>query len=158
MEFNDNYPNYETMAIHSEEEGVKVRKKLWRVFWIMLVITLVELGIGINQDSWGLTGTLLLKFTYIIFTIVKAGYIVYAFMHLGDENHLMRKVILWPYISFALYLVYMATITEGTYTRDHKYLLDTQLVQQKQKIREDALKGKHGGEEHGGDEHKESGH
>lgn len=135
MEFNDNYPQYETMALHSEEEGRGVRKKLWRVFWIMLAITVVELVIGINQDNWHLTGTILLKFIYIIFTIGKAGFIVYSFMHLGDENHLMRKLILWPYISFALYLVFMCTITEGNFGRDHSTYLDQHLVKQREEQR-----------------------
>ncbi len=135
MEFNDNYPNYEVMAHHSEEEGAKIRKKLWKVFWIMLVITAIELGFGIFQDKLHLTGTTLIKFIYILFTLAKAGYIVYAFMHLGDENHLMRKVILWPYVAFALYLVYMCTITEGAYNREHKQFLDQHLVKQKNEMR-----------------------
>lgn len=154
MEFNDNYPQYEIMALHSEEEGKGVRKKLWRVFWIMLVITLVELFIGINQDNWHLTGTILLKFIYIIFTIAKAGFIVYSFMHLGDENHLMRKVILWPYVTFALYLVYMCTIVEGNFGRDHSTYLDQHLVKQKEEQR---AKSKARAEGHEVDGHHDAG-
>ena len=45
-EFHDDYPSYETMAQHSEEEGKKTRKTLWRVVWYMLAITIFELVIG----------------------------------------------------------------------------------------------------------------
>ncbi|MCC7301539.1 MAG: cytochrome C oxidase subunit IV family protein [Bacteroidia bacterium] len=139
MEFNDGYPQYEMMAHHSEEEGKGVRKKLWRVFWIMLAITVVELVIGISQDRLHLTGTVMLKFIYIIFTVVKAGFIVYSFMHLGDENHFLRKVILWPYVIFALYLTYLCTVTEGNFVRDHKMYEDKVLIEQRIKQRQEAI-------------------
>jgi cytochrome c oxidase subunit IV len=161
MEFNDNYPQYELMANHSEEEGKKIRKKLWMVFWIMLIVTLIELVIGINQDAMNLTGTITLKFIYITFTIIKAGYIVYSFMHLGDENSLLRKVILWPYTFFALYLIALCTIIEGNFTRDYKVYKDQRLIEQKNLIREKAIKAAHGGGDHGGekpDGHKEDAH
>jgi len=31
MEFHDNYPQYEVMANHGEEEGKKNRRTLWNV-------------------------------------------------------------------------------------------------------------------------------
>jgi cytochrome c oxidase subunit IV len=155
MEFNDNYPQYELMAHHSEEDGIGIRKKLWRVFWIMLVITIIELVIGINQDPWHLTGTIWIKIIYITFTIVKAAYIVYSFMHLGDENKWLRRVILWPYITFALYLIAMCTITEGAYVNEHRASLDTKLIEQKRETRAKALQHLNGGGEHDGGEHKD---
>jgi cytochrome c oxidase subunit 4 len=83
--FNDGYPQYELMALHDEETGKVVRKKLWKVFWIMLVITIAELIIGFQAVDWGLSKTLL-KIIFISLTIVKAAYIVLSFMHLGDET------------------------------------------------------------------------
>ncbi len=38
------FPNYEQMAIHDEAHGKVLRKKLWMVFWIMLIVTLIELA------------------------------------------------------------------------------------------------------------------
>ena len=38
----EGYPNYEKMAIHDEAHGKVVRKKLWMVFWIMLIVTLIR--------------------------------------------------------------------------------------------------------------------
>lgn len=149
MEFNDNYPQYEMMAHHDEEHGKVIRKKLWRVFWIMLGITLLELYVGFNQDSWGVTGTFGMKLFFIGFTILKAFFIVYAFMHLGDENRLMKWLIIGPYAGFIIYLVLMCVLGEGNYAHTHKSMIDPI-------IRMQHSEGHHegGGEEQGGGEHK----
>ncbi|MEW6468269.1 MAG: cytochrome C oxidase subunit IV family protein [Bacteroidota bacterium] len=160
MEFHDNYPQYEIMAHHSEEEGKKKRKKLWNVFWIMLVITLIELVVGIYAENWGLLtelrmSTVTLKLLFIGFTILKAYYIVYAFMHLGDENRLSKWVIIGPYMAFVLYLVYMTSVEEGTYSSKRKVLIDPIIQMQATELRTGGGHGGHGGE-HGG-EHKDNG-
>ena len=41
-------------------------------------------------------------------TLVKAGYIVLVFMHLGDEKKSLRNIILIPYFMFVLYLIFIA--------------------------------------------------
>ena len=115
MEFHDNYPQYETMYHHTEEEGKVKRRKLWNVFWIMLVITLIELFVGFNATKWGLTGGAFLKWFFIILTLVKAAYIVLKFMHLGDEVKFFKYTILLPYGIFAIYLIFIVLV-EGTYT------------------------------------------
>lgn len=114
MEFHDNYPQYETMYHHTEEEGKKKRRTLWNVFWIMLGITLVELFVGYNATKWGLTGGALLKWGFIILTLAKAGFIVMKFMHLGDETKGMKYTILLPYAMFIGYLIFIVLV-EGTY-------------------------------------------
>ena len=115
MEFHDNYPVYETMYQHGEEDGKKVRKKLWRVFWILLGITLLELFVGFNATKWGLTGGMFLKVFFIFFTLAKAAGIVLVFMHLIDETKFFRYVILGPYTVFIAYLIFIILV-EGTYT------------------------------------------
>ena len=122
MEFNDNYPQYEMMAHHSDEAGKKLRRRLWNVFWLLLAITIAELVIGIYAKSWGLQleggkSTISLKFIFLTLTLVKAAYIVLTFMHLGDERKVFKYVILVPYIIFILYLVFIA-LMEGNYTFD----------------------------------------
>jgi cytochrome c oxidase subunit 4 len=47
------------------------------------------------------------KSAFIILTLVKAGYIVMVFMHLGDERKAMRWVILIPYAFFIMYLIFI---------------------------------------------------
>ena len=120
MEFQDNYPHYETMYQHTEAEGKPKRKKLWRVFWIMLTITIVELIIGTYAGDWGLLQAtrksgLSLKFIFVILTLVKAGYIVIEFMHLGHETKFFKYTILIPYGTFIGYLIFIILV-EGTYT------------------------------------------
>lgn len=129
MEFNDGFPDYEKLALHDEATGKTVRKKLMNVFWLLLCVTLIEVVIGWFwhdiQHSLGLSKTWLIV-TFIGFTLYKAGYIVMVFMHLGDENALMRWTILAPYFAFVVYLAYMTAVTEGTYCgkEGHRNLLD----------------------------------
>jgi cytochrome c oxidase subunit IV len=104
--------SYSLNAHHSEEEGVKIRKKILFVTVLLTVITAVEVAMGIifkraETFSWEM-----IKWTFVTLTLVKAGYIVMSFMHLGDERSVMKKTILIPYLIFIVYLVYIA-ITEG---------------------------------------------
>ena len=115
MEFQDDYPVYETMYQHDEDAGKKVRKKLWRVFWVLLAITLLELFVGFNATKWHLTGSMFLKVFFIFFTIAKAAGIVLVFMHLIDETKFFRYIILAPYSIFIIYLIFIILV-EGTYT------------------------------------------
>ncbi len=115
-EFNDNFPPYETMAHHSAEEGKVIRRKLWNVFWIMLIITIVELIIGFKAHDLGMS-KMMLKIIFISLTIAKAGFIVISFMHLGHEKKALKYIILVPYITFICYLLFIC-LTEGDYTRD----------------------------------------
>jgi cytochrome c oxidase subunit IV len=123
MEFNDGYPSYETMALHDEDHGKHVRKVIWKVFWIMLGVTLVELLVGFKAESWALS-KMFLKFFFIGLTIVKAAYIVLSFMHLGDEVKALKWVILGPFIVLILYLVFMVDLGEGNYAKERRYVMD----------------------------------
>jgi caa(3)-type oxidase subunit IV len=102
----DDIIEYSEAVQHTDAEGKVIRKKLWKVFWILLIVTIVEVAMGIE-----LAGiekyALFLKVSFILFTIVKAGYIVMIFMHLGDEMKFLRWVVLVPYISFILYLLFI---------------------------------------------------
>ena len=104
--------SYSLNAQHSEEEGVKIRKKIIFVTVLLTAITAVEVAMGVifkrsETFSWEI-----IKWTFVTLTLVKAGYIVMSFMHLGEERSVMKKTILIPYLIFIVYLVYIA-ITEG---------------------------------------------
>ncbi|MBC7865813.1 MAG: cytochrome C oxidase subunit IV family protein [Bacteroidia bacterium] len=119
MEFHDDYPQYEVMANHSDAEGKPIRKKLWRVFWIMLGVTILELIVGSYASNLGgldheRRSKLWLKVFFVVFTVVKAGYIVMIFMHLGHEVKFMKYTIIAPYVVFICYLVFIILV-EGTY-------------------------------------------
>ncbi|MES2513978.1 MAG: cytochrome C oxidase subunit IV family protein [Bacteroidota bacterium] len=162
-EFHDDYPSYEHMAHHSEEEGKKTRKTLWRVFWYMLAITIFELVIGSMAPAQGWSGTLGLKFLFIGLTIVKAGFIVMAFMHLGHEVTFMKYAILAPYIIFISYGIFII-LDEGVYSGDpqNRTTVDPILIKQQLDLKaghghhDAAATGAHG-EEHAA-EHAEEAH
>ncbi len=118
-EFNDPFPNYEMLAHHDEAHGKIARKKLWFVFWLLLIITLVEVFVGIKAPDWGLS-QLFLKIFFIGFTIVKAFYIVYTFMHLGEEERWTKWLIIAPFTGFILYLICMMTIGEGEFQKTRR--------------------------------------
>jgi cytochrome c oxidase subunit IV len=155
-EFHDDYPQYEFMAHHSEEEGKVKRRKLWNVFWIMLGVTIVELIIGFQAKQLGLlnedrTSTFLLKVIFIGLTLLKAFYIVYKFMHLGDERKFMKYSIIGPYTVFIIYLVFIIVV-EADYSLIHKDKMDKLIIEQKDRLNKEANEGHHEGGGH------ESGH
>lgn len=120
-EFHDPFPNYEMLAHHDEDHGKKIRKKLWMVFGLLLVVTIVELIIGFFWLDWHWP-KMALKIIFIGLTIVKAGYIVLVFMHLGDEKKTMRWMILGPFSLFILYFIFMCVMGEGNYSNDQRAL------------------------------------
>ncbi len=150
-EFHDDYPSYEHMAHHSEEEGKQTRKTLWRVFWIMLAITIFELVMGSLAPGRGWTGATWLKFLFIGLTILKAGYIILSFMHLGHEVRFLKYIILTPYITFMSYGIFII-LDEGVYSGEpiNRTRVDPILIHQQEKLRaghghhEDAILEEHG--------------
>lgn len=107
----DDIIEYSLNAHHSEEHGKEIRKKIWKVTLLLTVITIIEVALGayIKQSS---SAWPFVKWSFIIMTLLKAGYIVMVFMHLGDERKGLRYVILVPYFLFMLYLIFIA-LTEA---------------------------------------------
>ena len=99
--------SYALNAHHSEEEGVKIRKKIVFVTILLTAITAVEVAMGIIFKRAETFTWETIKWSFIILTLVKAGYIVMVFMHLGDERKNLRNTILTPYLVFILYLIYI---------------------------------------------------
>lgn len=104
----DDIIEYSLDAHHSEEEGKKIRKKIWMVTAILSVITILEVSVGIffPKASVGQGAWMAIKWSYIILTVIKAAYIVMIFMHLGEERKVFKMMILIPYILFILYLIF----------------------------------------------------
>ncbi len=105
---------YKYAAHHSEEEGKKTRRMIWNMFWVLLAITGVEVGLGILWKDMGIAWHMV-KMTFIILTIAKAYFIVAYYMHLKHERGSLQNAIIIPYVFLALYLIYMV-FTEGNYT------------------------------------------
>ncbi len=104
--------SYALNAHNSEEEGVKVRKKIAFVTILLTAITAVEVAMGIIFKRAETFTWETIKWSFIVLTLVKAGYIVMVFMHLGDERKNLKYTILTPYLIFILYLIYIC-LTEA---------------------------------------------
>lgn len=102
----DDIIEYSLDSHHSEEAGKAIRKKIYFVTALLSIITVVEVGLGIyikqGTELWPLV-----KWAFIALTLLKAGYIVMVFMHLGDERKVLKWVILVPYLMFILYLIFI---------------------------------------------------
>lgn len=103
---------YRYAVHHSEEVGVKVRKTIWKVFWVLLIVTATELLLGMFWRDWNLNWYFV-KTTFITLTIVKSYFIVAYFMHLKDERSSFNYTLLIPYCAFALYLIILC-VNEGS--------------------------------------------
>jgi cytochrome c oxidase subunit 4 len=100
---------------HTHESNTK---RIWYVFGILSLITTVEVALGIMKpEALFLNNFLsmsLLNWIFIILTVVKAYYIVWAFMHLEGETKGLRWSIIAPLVFLILYLCFILLI-EGDY-------------------------------------------
>jgi cytochrome c oxidase subunit 4 len=106
-----------TAHARTPEESRAIRRKIFLVTAILSIITIVEVAVGIiwskshvgaESSTWQL-----IKYFYIVLTLVKAGYIVMVFMHLGDERKNMRLSILLPMI-LIIYLIWIVLLEGGS--------------------------------------------
>jgi len=99
-------------------EHVSNTKRIWLVFGILSIVTTVEVFLGIiKPESLHMTnfiGMNLLNWNIIILTIIKAYYIVWAFMHMEGETTILRRSVVWTVIFLILYLTFIL-LTEGNY-------------------------------------------
>lgn len=93
---------------HDEEQGKIIRKNIWKVTALLTLITIVEVAMGIMFKRAETFTWTTIKIGFIILTLVKAGYIVMSFMHLGDERKNLKFVVLVPYAMFIIYLIFIA--------------------------------------------------
>lgn len=89
-------------------------KRIWMVFFILSLVTIVEVILGIiKPDALYLTkvlGTSPLNIIFIVLTLFKAYYIVWTFMHLEGEKKSLRWAIVAPLVFLVIYLVVMLLI------------------------------------------------
>lgn len=93
------------ITIHHEPTGTT--KRIWKTFWVLLVITTIEtcLGLAIHFLHFGEAVTLITKIVIILLTLLKAFYIVSIFMHLGDEIRNFIMTILVPLMLFIWFII-----------------------------------------------------
>ena len=93
-------------------------KRIWNVFFLLSAVTIVEVILGIIKPEAlhlnNFLGMNLLNWIFIILTIFKAYYIVWAFMHMEGETPALRRAVVWTVIFLIIYLVFIL-LTEGHY-------------------------------------------
>ncbi len=100
-----------------ESEGSKKHvKKIWQITGILALITIVEAIIGIMAEDAEGSLKVTRNVIFLILTLVKAGYIVSIFMHLGDERKIFRTAVLTPLILFFWFIV--AFLVDGEYWKN----------------------------------------
>jgi cytochrome c oxidase subunit 4 len=65
----------------------------------------------------------ILKYSFIILTLVKAGYITMIFMHLGDEKKSFQWTVLAPYFILIGYLIFIS-LAEALYVGSLRPLIE----------------------------------
>jgi cytochrome c oxidase subunit IV len=94
------------MAHHSDINSTESKtqiKKIWKVFWILLVITVLEVGMGMFFSHS--IPKAVINFLFLALTLLKAGYIVAIFMHLGDEFKGFIASVLIPLVLFVWFII-----------------------------------------------------
>lgn len=109
------------MAHDTTHHHESTAKRIWTVFVILSVITTVEVILGIVKPEF-LTLTYfislkLINWIFIILTLVKAYYIVWAFMHMEGETKGLRRAVVWTAGFLIVYLVFVL-LTEGDYIHE----------------------------------------
>lgn len=109
----------ESSEVTFHHEPSKSTKRIWKTFWLLLGITVVELALGfvmyLAEGSLSSGVVLFLKGVIIILSIAKAFYIVSIFMHLGDE---LRNMIMTIIVPLSLFIWFIgAFLWDGNYYR-----------------------------------------
>ena len=104
----------EEITVQYEPVDKKKTNKLWRIALILAVITAIEFVF-----AYVLPRGVLLYFTFVALTLVKAFYIVGEFMHLKGEVKTLIWSILIPTV-FVIWLV-IALIAEGSSVMELKF-------------------------------------
>ena len=95
-------------------EHVSNTKRIWNVFFLLSAVTIVEVILGIfKPESLHLNTFLsmnLLNWIFIILTVFKAYYIVWAFMHMEGETSALKNAVVAPLIFLILYLIFILLV------------------------------------------------
>ena len=112
MSHNPNLPSEH----HESPEGIWW---IWKVFIILLVVTTVEVVLGIIKPEvlmGHFLGTSVLNIIFILLTLLKAFYIVAEFMHLKFERKNLIWTIALPAIILIPYLAFIV-LSEGSFMK-----------------------------------------
>ena len=94
----------EVTVHHEPPSGTK---RIWKTFWILLIITVIELGLGLSMYAFPEMPAwvhMAIRGVICILTLAKAFYIVSIFMHLGDEIRNMVMTVVVPLMLFVWFI------------------------------------------------------
>ena len=108
-------------------DSSSAKKRIWSVFIILSILTIVEVIFGYLRPRFLIENTFvsmpILNWLFIILTIVKAYYIVWAFMHMEHETKGLRRVVVWTAVFLIGYLIAILLMEGGyveeVYTQGH---------------------------------------
>jgi cytochrome c oxidase subunit 4 len=99
---------------HAHESNTK---RIWMVFGILSLITIVEVIFGIIKPEvlhlTSFLGTSPLNWIFIILTLAKAYGITWAFMHMEGEKKWFRRAVVWTAVFLICFLVALLLIEGG---------------------------------------------
>lgn len=93
------------------ETPENMKGKIWTTFWILFVLTIVDIGLYFMLLS---THSMWKNILFVLLGIVKAYYIVSVFMHMKFEKNWLVRFIIYPML-FVVFLVALMLI-EGEFT------------------------------------------
>jgi cytochrome c oxidase subunit IV len=95
-------------------EHVSNTRKIWLVFALLSVVTTVEVFLGIIKPDFLFMNNFLsmnlLNWVFIILTLYKAYYIVWAFMHMDGETSSLRWAVVATVIFLVAYLLFILLV------------------------------------------------
>jgi cytochrome c oxidase subunit 4 len=101
---------------HDDHAGLSVGR-IWQVFGILLLITVVEFIIALWAIPSGYLSQKVGNYIYIALTLLKAFYIVAYFMHLKFEKKGLQIALVASFVFICYFIVLM--MIEGGYLNDH---------------------------------------
>ena len=113
---------------HHEDKHDFDKKAIWKTFWILCAITVVELVIAIVYYETAFIPKHILNGVFIIMTLAKAFFIVAEFMHLGHEIKNMIMTIAIPMLLFVWFII--AFLLDGVSYRHLRLRYDRYQLEQ----------------------------
>lgn len=98
-----------TEHLEHTEAPADMKKQIWRTFWILFALTIVDIAL-----YFALSPSLPKNILFIVLGIVKAYFIVGIFMHMKFEKKFLSSMIVLPML-FICFFIWLA-LTEADYT------------------------------------------
>jgi cytochrome c oxidase subunit IV len=99
---------------HTESPS-NMKSQIWNTFWILLVLTVVDIALYFALLS---NSSIYKNILFVFLGIVKAFYIVSVFMHMKFERKFLVWIIVAPML-FVCFLIWLA-LNEAGYTFDSR--------------------------------------